>query len=360
MKYLARNILISLISAIFFLCLFEWGLRLSGFGKVILLRPSSSFLWELEPNQNRYTYRGRFLVSINSKGFRGPEFAPKTGDNIFRILALGDSSTFGWDIDFNNTYAQKLERMVSPVFYPKKVEVINLGVPGYDLSQMLMLLKLKGLKYQPGLVLVPSSMNDRFNQQALSRDLEAKNKTLRHVRLVNIASHFALFHLYTYIKQYWTVNLPIGGKNGHTTISLDMGEALEKYRRNLREIIVLAHKNQIKLLFIIIPIQEQLTREGPYLLQDYQEAMRNLGKQERIPVIDLIPAFRREQARVLFLPDDPIHPSEAGHHLIADEIAQFLKYERAKPAMNLLGDQPMGKFSFLMKGSSFPESPRFA
>jgi lysophospholipase L1-like esterase len=324
MKYLGKNILISLISGILFLCLSEWGLRLLGFGKVILLQPTPTLLWELKPNQNRYTYRGRFPVSINSKGFRGPEFTLRKGRKIFRILALGDSCTFGWDIDFNNTYTQKLNRMINS-FYPKKVEVINLGIPGYDLSQMIMLLKLKGLDYQPDLILVPSSINDRFNQQALSRTLAAKNKTLRHVRLVNIASHFALFHLYAYIKQSWMVNILRGEENEDINTSLAEIFALEKYRRNLREIISISHKNNIKLLFIIIPLQEQLTKEGSYLLQDYHEAMRYIGKQKGVPVIDLISAFRREKARTLFLPHDPIHPSEAGHQLIAEKIAQFLK-----------------------------------
>jgi lysophospholipase L1-like esterase len=63
---------------------------------------------------------------INKKGFKGPEIDE---NHIYpRILAIGDSCTFGTWLD-NYTYPRSLERSLTKMGYP--VEVINAGVEGY-------------------------------------------------------------------------------------------------------------------------------------------------------------------------------------------------------------------------------------
>src|SRR5687768_13738025 len=39
---------------------------------------------------------GPFRVSVNSLGFRGPEIGVPKPPGVFRIFAIGESSTFGW------------------------------------------------------------------------------------------------------------------------------------------------------------------------------------------------------------------------------------------------------------------------
>ncbi len=62
-----------------------------------------------------------FFVSTNSRGMRGPEIKPKHG---FRILAVGDSVTFGWGVAGDETFPAQLSTLLG-------VEVLNGGVPAW-------------------------------------------------------------------------------------------------------------------------------------------------------------------------------------------------------------------------------------
>ena len=41
-------------------------------------------------------------ININSQGFRDKEHKVKKDENVFRILCLGDSSTFGLRVELND------------------------------------------------------------------------------------------------------------------------------------------------------------------------------------------------------------------------------------------------------------------
>lgn len=68
-----------------------------------------------------------YVVSINSLGFRDREFSP-VKPTPYRILVLGDSFTYGWGVDIEQTWAKVLERNLKN--RQVEVEVANLGVPG--------------------------------------------------------------------------------------------------------------------------------------------------------------------------------------------------------------------------------------
>ncbi len=74
----------------------------------------------------------------------------------FRIVALGDSFTFGQFADTKNNYVEILEDKLNQQLHCKnyqKFEVINLGVKGYDLQYSVERFRLRGLKYEPDLVI---------------------------------------------------------------------------------------------------------------------------------------------------------------------------------------------------------------
>lgn len=74
----------------------------------------------------------------------------------YRIMVLGDSNAFGYGVDTDQNYSEQLEDLLNK--YPtctavKKYEVINLGVPGYDIRYSVERFKLRGKKYNPDLVI---------------------------------------------------------------------------------------------------------------------------------------------------------------------------------------------------------------
>jgi lysophospholipase L1-like esterase len=99
-------------------------------------------------------------VSINALGFRGPELAAEKPADVFRVLCLGDSWTFGANVGQEETYPRQLEARLQERYSGARLEVWNLGVLGYSSYQGRELLERRAIAWQPDLVVVAFGMND--------------------------------------------------------------------------------------------------------------------------------------------------------------------------------------------------------
>ncbi len=84
------------------------------------------------------------------------EYSVEKPEKTFRILTMGDSFTFGLFVDTDKNYPEVLEDKLNKDLKCKninKFEVINLGVGGYDLQYAAERFRLRGIKYNPDLVL---------------------------------------------------------------------------------------------------------------------------------------------------------------------------------------------------------------
>ena len=82
-------------------------------------------------------------ISINSYGFRDHEFSVKKPEDVCRIVALGDSLTFGQGVPLASTYPKQLERLLNEKMGGgPRFEVLNAGVQGYNTVQEEILLRL--------------------------------------------------------------------------------------------------------------------------------------------------------------------------------------------------------------------------
>src|SRR5579864_6199611 len=116
-------------------------------GKYVAYNPTRG--WALAPGvRNMSVFDGKILNS-NSKGLRGTtEYGYARTPGKRRILVLGDSFTFGFEVSDDETFSHYLESSLP------STEVLNLGVPGYGHDQMLLYLKEEGAKYHPDVVLI--------------------------------------------------------------------------------------------------------------------------------------------------------------------------------------------------------------
>lgn len=76
-------------------------------------------------------------VKLNSDLFRDDEFYKEKENNTFRILLIGDSFVYGATVEKNETFEYLLEKKLSEGLSKKnetykKVEIFNLGKPGYN------------------------------------------------------------------------------------------------------------------------------------------------------------------------------------------------------------------------------------
>lgn len=75
---------------------------------------------------------------------------------VFRIITIGDSYTAGLGVNTEENYTELLEKKLNTEIQCKKIdkfEVINLAVSAYDLEYAVERFRLRGVKYQPDLVI---------------------------------------------------------------------------------------------------------------------------------------------------------------------------------------------------------------
>lgn len=99
---------------------------------------------------------------INSRGFRGPEVAEPKPLGEARIVTVGDSITFGWELsEEETTYPGQLQVLMGG-HGPggKAIRVVNAGVPRYTSEQVLRLLRERVLDMEPDLVVLCVGWND--------------------------------------------------------------------------------------------------------------------------------------------------------------------------------------------------------
>lgn len=104
-------------------------------------------------------------LTINSKGLRDREHPYESPPGIFRILALGDSYTWGYGVADDEIFTQVLESRL--LGGQPSWEVINAGVSGWGTDQEYLFLMREGFKYSPQVVVLALFLvNDLTNNMS--------------------------------------------------------------------------------------------------------------------------------------------------------------------------------------------------
>jgi lysophospholipase L1-like esterase len=148
-------------------------------------------------------------VSINSQGFRGPDFSLTKRPSSFRIACVGDSWTFGANVSQDRTFPQRVAALLEREHPGVEFEVLNLGVMGYSSRQGLELLKRYVLDLQPDIVLIGFAMNDAIVSGWRDKDAIGRPQTTpgRLNRLLDYAESYKLVRYWQSRLRYkpWTI-----------------------------------------------------------------------------------------------------------------------------------------------------------
>jgi lysophospholipase L1-like esterase len=288
-----------------------------------LMKPGSHYEWQSIP------------VDINSHGLRGPETIYEKPPDTFRILNLGDSIVMGWGVREENTYGRRLESMLDESGGRQHVEVINAGVPGWNLENALSYLQAEGLKHEPDLILLGITIaNDIKGDSALLADNQPA--------LIKWLRSNTYFWPFLTVQLRW-LEARSQGRDRIDVIDpptdpdkyfpLDPGaQQWNEFWSLVSGINRVAAERDIPVVLILFPLEFQVIDESYSTLS--QEVLTARAREAGIPALDLLPVFRgaclekpggkcQLQDRYLFA-DVWMHPSTAGHQLIADELAVFL------------------------------------
>lgn len=117
--------------------------------------------WRMIPGVTRTgpMWGGTLPTTLNSSGWRDEEFGPRNPGRT-RLVALGDSFTFGFGVDFGARYTEQLEALCPGL------EVCNLGMNAIGPDQEELILEHHGLALEPDLVLCQVYEDNDFTDVA--------------------------------------------------------------------------------------------------------------------------------------------------------------------------------------------------
>jgi len=124
-----------------------------------IVEPDPDLFWRLKPDMVLDYGGEKGGCRTNALGLRSGPLGPKQAGE-FRILALGESTTFGVGVPDRLAYPQRLESLLHESGVCPRCRVINAGVSAWSSFQSRRYLETRGLALQPDLVLVYHEIND--------------------------------------------------------------------------------------------------------------------------------------------------------------------------------------------------------
>lgn len=281
------------------------------------LRTFDSLLfWKLRPNLKVR------IIETNSLGLRSKEISG-IKENEFRILSLGESSTFGMGVKQEDTYSALIEKDLESV-NGKSLHVINAGMPGYSLFQGFMYLKHRGIKLKPDAVMIYFGYNDFLPVAFLSRRdalLTEETTGLNDWELFEQKQKFFpkmkiwLTERSNFVRGLMTLfqselNPKSIGKNEKKF------RVPPEHRRRLLEMFHNFCAEENIHFIIVVPWYLYFTR--------HEALLREYATKSGIPILDLPDKLQHHSEVKKKYFRDNLHPNRRGHRLIAQAITEEL------------------------------------
>ncbi len=146
-----------------------------------------------------------FTAYINEIGLRGP--APQSAPGFFRIAAIGDSFTYGWGVNYEETWLYQLSNTLK--CQGKSVEILNLGSPGSNPAMYADVAERALSLLQPDLVVVAVVQTDDLLCQSLTGRSAKSHRAWTRQRIVEsvrISVSDTLRTLYPNLMTLWRPN----------------------------------------------------------------------------------------------------------------------------------------------------------
>ena len=304
-------------------------------------RSDPNLIFSLIPNESAYS--ADKPLTLNSRGFRGPEIGYSRKPGVLRILFLGDSIAFGTGVRNEEVVTARVKDLLA--LRGIRAEVINTAVPSYNLSQEVAFLRHEGIRYQPDWVVVGMCWNDINDKTCvkvsadgwlISRGASEKTGLQRYFdselvyELRNIMKKSRLAFAVTQGTRALHASI---FPDEHSRFRTGVLEGVETPRivegwrhieEAMRELRTISEGHGARPLLVTFPVPIALERSFPH--SSYPDKALSIAEKAGIPSIDLEPLFRSRYRGhdSLFIPYDGDHPNASGHDIAARAIVAYL------------------------------------
>jgi lysophospholipase L1-like esterase len=258
-------------------------------------------------------------------------------------MAIGDSSTFGYSNQDNETYPQILEDILTSK--GKKVEVLNLGVVAYSSWGSVLDYKLRGSKFDPDLLVIFLGNWNDFHPVYRYPDITEKEYFKDRVAR-GVGAEDYMRPWYTILKlgqvflKIWDGFIQ-RSESGKDKIRFTNGYYVEdkpefvrrvpisEFEDNLKFFKNEAENRNIPAIFIVSELKPDRAKEKP-ICNLYRDKVKNIQPADKIKLLDLDALFQNHNPDEIWQ-DDGFHFKPNGNQMIAGGLASILEASRLIP-----------------------------
>jgi lysophospholipase L1-like esterase len=267
---------------------------------------------------------------INADGFRDRVYDRRKPDGTLRIVVIGDSIGFGYcnesrATEIRHTFANVLEDELNPggLWDHDRVEVLNLSVSGYDTVQEVEFLAVKGLAYEPDVVLIAYCLNDLMlaSRELFLFEKDAEWEAYRAAAEMVYRSAVFRSHLVRFV---WHRAPSVAARFSSQEERPDRERGIARTAEGFRRIRELSDRFEFRTIVVIFPFFREFERY-PYV--PLHRSVTAEAKRHDLAVLDLFPFYAAASAEAsnLCTPCCDLHPNENGHAVTARAIAESLR-----------------------------------
>jgi lysophospholipase L1-like esterase len=273
----------------------------------------------------------RHYFSAQSKNTRDYKYSVEKPAETFRIVVVGDSFTFAYGNQFDDSFSKRLERILNLNAQTPKVEVINLGNPGNAIQHNAISVKKALELLHPDLVVLEVTLNDP--------ELTPYDKEGNRIKLVNNEKPSGLA-AHSKIIQFVKTRLA-NSKSHREYLEYFLGlfknkDTLTNFETGMSQIAQACKTANVPLVSVVFPLLSYPLDDGYPFNEPHQVAHRVL-EQNAIPYIDLLKSYRGIPS--IRLTADPVrdpHPNEIAHRIAANDLYEWLKKGKYLPPASIV------------------------
>lgn len=293
----------------------------------------------------------------NAHGQRDAERTLAKPAGVRRVLLLGDSVVEGYGLPEDKTISHQLEQL----FVDGRTEVLNFGVSAFCTRAEVELLEVKGLRFDPDVVVLVFVENDfdNFNREAFPLGEPVERPAI-------VKRLFLWSHLFRYVCIEWDL-FHFGAEadpvrwNREAVGDNNVSDGLERLRE-------LADEHGFRPLVAIWPrfLDERITDVHFTPGQDEQLVVEHVAAVYGLPAVRLSGFFERHRAgltddvspRLRYSSGDELHPSPEGARIAAVALKSVLDDLEAVEAASPRGGEAAALEAARALGRNRPDYAR--
>jgi lysophospholipase L1-like esterase len=302
---------------------------------LLILRPDDALIWRNIPNatrayvdiftpvwsdQDRIALLRRFSpwlpaafranpvwrIALNADGFRSGPITPAKRPGALRIACIGDSWTFGMNVNQDAAYPSRLEALLKAERPGADLDVMNFGVLGYSSFQGLELLKRRVLDLHPDIVLIGFGMNDSEVAGYRDKDVgqpgpppgwrDRVKAAAGSSDLYGLLKYFALVLRFQpkSTGDFLRADAKTESAKGNEPVNYDEIEPWTRvsphdYERNIREMVTRSRTQGAR----VVLLDNELWPQSPY-----RPVLAAIARDEGIPLVDSLRIIADEKTRI--------------------------------------------------------------